>query len=260
MIIESTINVDTHKCPACGEEMELHAFDRIQSVRYVGMEAIWLCDSFSCRYKRLEIIENARLRRDQERPEAVMRLNGFPELFLKCSFDNLRGNDAAVNACRKHYRKESMHIYGLAGLGKTHLLGGMGRELVNQGYYDFLFISASKLFDLIARAAFKRDEREGTEYEIIDRYSQTGILFLDDLGQHGASEFIISKLYLVIDQRYSNELPTIVTSNFDLMELQHKLGEPVASRLAAGRIINITGSDYRKQQNIQSASNQNSGG
>lgn len=236
--------------------MELQSFEEFTGVKYVGIEPTWLCHNWSCWKERCKAIEKARQYRDLEHPEIVMKANGIPEHFLKCSFENYHDKEKAVNACRDHDMKISLYIYGGAGRGKTHILSSFARELVKRGYYDFLFISAARLFELLANAAFRRDGQKGTEHDIVERYSQTGILFLDDLGQHGASNWIISKLYLIIDHRYSNDLLTIITSNFNLNDLQDKLGEPIASRIAAGKIFCVTGSDYRRRRKTRDTPDQ----
>lgn len=178
----------------------------------------------------------------------MMKLNGIPERFQKCSFENFQGNSKAVKGCQKHDMRKSLYIVGGAGRGKTHLIAAQARELVKAQNYNFYFISAARLFDLLAGAAFNHDDREGTEYEILKRCTNVGILFLDDLGQHGASKWIISKLYLIIDQRYSNDRPTIVTSNYGLKEIQSRLGEPISSRLSESRIVRLNGADYRAKR------------
>ncbi|HQM80522.1 MAG TPA: ATP-binding protein [Syntrophorhabdaceae bacterium] len=214
-----------------------------------GVERLYLCSKTpSCREERLVFIKKAIRQRDLEHPEIVLESAGVPKRFLKCSFENFQGNERIVGICKNHSIDQGLYLFGDVGRGKTHLIAAMLREFVRLGYHEFLFVSSVKLLNDLAGAAFRHDERDGDESEIINRCLNAGILVLDDLGKGGFSNWAITKLFLIIDQRYSAERPTIVTSNFDLEGIQDRLGEPIASRLAESRIIHITGSDYRKRR------------
>ena len=246
-IVDINITDKSH-CPICGRVMELLSFDRFTSVEYVGLEPLLLCNNTPiCLKERWKTIQEARQRRDTEHPEIILSLNGVPKRFQNCSFENFKGNPKAVQACRNHDLSNGLYMFGGAGRGKTHLAVAKLRELVKTGHYDFQFASLATLLSKLARAAFDTNKSSESEARLVEKYSQTNILVLDDLGQHGASPWVITKLYLIIDSRYSEEKPTIITSNFGLDEIHKKLGEPIASRLSESRIIHITGLDYRKQ-------------
>lgn len=85
------------------------------------------------------------------------------------------------------------------------------------------------------------------------------LLILDDLGAEKASEWTQERLYSVIDHRYANCLPLIVTSNLPPGELPGKPGAPrrnplaeqigarAESRLAEMcEVFPMTGADRRK--------------
>ena len=75
-----------------------------------------------------------------------------------------------------------------------------------------------------------------------------GLLVIDDLGAEKPSEWTQERLYSVIDHRYANCLPLIVTSNLPPKQVAEQAGERVASRLAEMcEVVLMTGADRRKR-------------
>ena len=73
------------------------------------------------------------------------------------------------------------------------------------------------------------------------------LLVIDDLGAEKASEWTQERFYSVIDHRYANCLPLIVTSNLPPAKLADQTGERAASRLAEMcEVVAMTGSDRRR--------------
>ena len=69
---------------------------------------------------------------------------------------------------------------------------------------------------------------------------------MDDLGREKGTEWATERLYVLIDHRYANLLPTVVTTNFDLDELVERGYDATVSRLVEGSAaIRLTASDYR---------------
>lgn len=73
------------------------------------------------------------------------------------------------------------------------------------------------------------------------------LLILDDLGAEKASEWTQERLYSVIDHRYVNCLPLLVTGNLPPVKLGEQTGDRVASRLAEMcTVVPMTGADRRR--------------
>lgn len=74
-------------------------------------------------------------------------------------------------------------------------------------------------------------------------------LVLDDLGTEKLSDWVQEKLYAILDWRYGQELPTLVTSNLTLAELASHYrahGPRLASRIAGmGEEVELRGRDRR---------------
>jgi DNA replication protein DnaC len=72
------------------------------------------------------------------------------------------------------------------------------------------------------------------------------LLVIDDIGAEKASEWTQERLYSVIDHRYANQLPLIVTSNLPPSKLADQTGDRVASRLMEMcQLVAMTGGDRR---------------
>lgn len=109
--------------------------------------------------------------------------------------------------------------------------------------YDTFTTVASLLMEL--RDSFRKDS-ERSEADIIRQYSKADLVVLDDLGAEKTSEFALQSLYIIIDKRYSEMCPTIITSNLTVDEIAEKVGDRIASRIAGMcRVIELRGRDRR---------------
>lgn len=187
----------------------------------------------------------------------------IPKDYRDCSLDNFEGKPKLINSLKEHLNTEpfkSLVFYGKCGCGKTHLAVAIIKELIRKGKacekriadktetilyalkYDF--VSVPDLL-LKLRSSFKHEESI-TEEQMINNYSTTDYLVLDDLGAEKTTEYSAAAIYLIIDNRYKWQKPTIITSNLTMEELEEKIGSRVASRLCNWRIIEIDMPDYRK--------------
>lgn len=62
-----------------------------------------------------------------------------------------------------------------------------------------------------------------SEMEIIKLYEKVDLLIIDDLGKEKPSEWGLEKLFTVINSRYENNLPVIITTNYDQNSLINRL-------------------------------------
>jgi DNA replication protein DnaC len=73
------------------------------------------------------------------------------------------------------------------------------------------------------------------------------LLVIDDLGAEKPSEWTQERLYSVIDHRYANCMPLLVTGNIPPRQLAEQTGDRVASRLAEMcTVVPMTGTDRRR--------------
>jgi DNA replication protein DnaC len=79
----------------------------------------------------------------------------------------------------------------------------------------------------------------------LERYMEIDLLLLDDLGAGKQSEWTSDALYRLVDHRWSQNLPTIYTTNSHPRDLHQLVGERVVSRLADASRVLLTGPDRR---------------
>lgn len=197
--------------------------------------------------------EECRKRAADERrnnPESVLSSIGIGRRHIHCSFDTYQGKAKVVDVCRAFLENPAdMVLTGAPGTGKTHLAAAILRELVREskirGKETARFVPVPELLAEI-RASYRDDGPD--ERDILDKYSQLPYLVLDDLGAEKSTEWSITTLYLIIDRRYRDMRPTVVTTNLTLDQIAKTLSERISSRLASGKVIEIKGEDYRMKR------------
>ena len=99
--------------------------------------------------------------------------------------------------------------------------------------------------DLLDWLRFSYGSRETNFEQRFNEIRDIRLLVLDDLGTQNATPWAAEKLYQVINYRYVNRLPTIVTTNVELEDIDGR----ISSRLQDPElvtVIKILAPDYRK--------------
>ncbi|MFE0192491.1 ATP-binding protein [Streptomyces sp. NPDC058989] len=137
----------------------------------------------------------------------------------------------------------SLLIAGPTGTGKTHQAYGGVRSLLAAGVR--LRWEATTTADLYASLR----PRAGHDPErALWSLCRCPLLILDDLGAAKTSEWTEELTYRLINRRYNEMLPTLVTTNLPIADLREAVVDRVASRLAemTTRVI-LNGTDRRRQ-------------
>ena len=99
-------------------------------------------------------------------------------------------------------------LCGPSGSGKTHLAAAIANRCIERQQTTF-FIVAADLLDHL-RATYS-PESPVTYDELFEQVRNVPLLILDDLGTRSATAWAEEKLFQVVNHRYNNALPTVVT-------------------------------------------------
>jgi DNA replication protein DnaC len=135
---------------------------------------------------------------------------------------------------------ENALLIGAVGTGKTGLAIGAMRAAHDAGVSTELIIVSDWLI---------KQRPNGTEDAIdpMEAASQPGLLVMDDLGTQKNSDWVHERLYVLVNRRYLDCKPTIITSNhLRIDDLRDSLGDRATSRLLEQcRVIPVDGPDLR---------------
>lgn len=164
------------------------------------------------------------------------------------SFEVTKETERAFETCRKYvedYRNsgKGLLLIGRPGSGKTHLAVGILQKWIAGGRTG-LFITAPELLQKI-RNGFE----DGKNESYLSAAKAVELLVLDDLGSEKCTEWGTEQIFVLINHRYENNLPLILTTNLSVGELEDRFGERAVSRLIEmvdG--VKIEAPDYRRRR------------
>jgi DNA replication protein DnaC len=133
-------------------------------------------------------------------------------------------------------------ICGPVGVGKTHAAIAAARARHDHGE-EVEFWPVVNLMDGL------RPGSDVSDTLFARLTADADVLILDDLGRQKQSEWVAERLYAIVNQRWMDEKPVIVTTTFDQRRLTDLLGEHMVSRLAGGvDVVQLSGNDRRQDQ------------
>ena len=138
-------------------------------------------------------------------------------------------------------RKGWLLLTGNYGTGKTHLAAAISNAALAD-HIPNIFLPVPDLLDWI-RASFS--DSSGTYAERFDQIRNIPLLILDDLGTQSATPWAEEKLYQILNYRYVNRLPTVITTNCRLQDLDGRIASRLEDPSLVTRIV-IQAPDYRK--------------
>ena len=132
-------------------------------------------------------------------------------------------------------------LQGGYGAGKTHLAAAIANFAVEMGV-PTLFLTVPDLLDMLR---FSYDSEDTTFEARFNEIRNASLLVLDDFGTQNATGWAQEKLFQILNYRYINKLPLVVTTNLSLDEIEAR----IRSRLADPDLVTtsrIHAPDYRR--------------
>lgn len=154
----------------------------------------------------------------------------------KLPAEDLRSLKKAFEAARKFAEEPDgwIVLMGGHGTGKTHLAAGIANYRASQGY-EVMLVPAPDLLDHL-RATFSPNSTSSYDRRF-DEMRQARLLVLDDLGTQASTPWAVEKLYQLLNHRYNAALPTVITTNLSLDDLDARL----RSRIIDTRLCTVYG-------------------
>ena len=141
---------------------------------------------------------------------------------------------------------QSMFITGTVGAGKTVLMAGIVKEVLKDYKRKVLWICYPD-FIMDLQNGFNKEKGEDTPYDIEEQVATyPGTLCIDDMGVEKMTAFVQQMTYSIINHREQGMLHTLITSNFNLQQIEEQIDTRVSSRIGGMcKIIRLTGKDRR---------------
>ncbi len=228
-----------------------------------------------------EIVDPRIYEEELERRNMESRLNncGLNKRHQCCTFDKYvvtEENKVAFEKVKEYaetFKRGTtgawLYIAGEYGTGKTHLAASIcnhilaSRPISRNGIYRTTLYPNCK-FDTMIGIADKLRSAMISNSDLMERYGGADLLVIDDLGKEKATNWSMEKLYQIIDKRYTEYKPTVITSNYGLQALAERLTidgnddvvQSIVSRLTEMcKGVLIKGEDWRKTHKVESIPN-----
>ena len=197
---------------------------------------------------------------------------GIPKKFASSTFDNFdtkshkKAFDIVRGYATDYYTNENkpsllMYSCKTPGLGKSHLASAIGHYVIDNwqgtptygGVCPVLFVQENELL-LRIRATYGNNsygQHQEREIDIYNQLRRVELLIIDDIGKEQPADLrFCQRMYFdIINGRYNDMKPVVLTANLDPAQLADYMGDAVVDRLAEmcgkKRIVEFTGTSHR---------------
>lgn len=209
-------------CKYCGKVIEPRGFLFMEKIFWVPI--LFACE---CAKAQKDRIEYERMTAGQQAAEDKKRKteqlyikSGMKERSREQTFDTFEQNtdsrkeawwDAHMYAMtwETRYRHgQGLHIEGNMGTGKTHLANAIANMLISKDV-AVVFTTPG---DMLREVKQAYDNNWG-EIDVLKRFEQADLLILDDMGKERCTDWSMSILFNIFNERYMSKRPTITTTN-----------------------------------------------
>ena len=171
--------------------------------------------------KRLQEKESREIR-EHQRQVNLLRQKAFPgSLYYDYTFEKASENISVIDLAKsyvKHFPEMEAKGVGLVfwggiGTGKTFVSGCIANALIDQEI-SCRMTSIPRIFHSMNGSTFEQKK------EYLKSLNDCRLLIIDDMGTERNTEYSMELVYSIIDDRYVNRSPMIVTTNLTLTELK----------------------------------------
>jgi DNA replication protein DnaC len=273
------------ECEFCGETLQpvgllITYFDEPRWLRRSDDYEECSCPGAAERREKLRKEKEAALKAEQKRAyrekvDQMIEVSRLGKRFRMRTFETYRVNERnkavydvvreyAENFAEHKERGDGLYLSGGFGTGKTHLAAAICHEVIKQGYQP-IFGTMITLLERI-KATYNSGAAEKTEWQIIDHYINCDLLIIDDLGKERPTGWALEKLYGIINARYEDCRPIVITANYGISQIEKRLagdnaetaGAIVSRLYEMCRGVSLTWGDVRKTSFVREINNEKS--
>lgn len=210
-----------------------------------------------CKCEREEADKKARDRefaREYGKIQFIREASLMDSRFSNATFETFRrtaNNDRNLKLCKRFAERfdlmmeknQGLLFWGDVGTGKSFAAACIANYLLEKKV-PVIMTSFVKLLDIASGKA-------GGD-AILSRLSCAKLVVFDDLGAERGTDYALEKVYNIIDARYRNKLPMILTANLSLDDM--KAEEDIRYSRIYDRILEVcypmqfTGPSWRKRE------------
>lgn len=211
--------------------------------------------------------ERETIREKWDRLEAKLEGAGIPKKYKRLNFEQYICDEQNLNQklilerCKKYAanfdkvleKGIDLLMTGSVGSGKTHLAMSIANQIIKNGY-TVHYEDSYKICNRLSKAARSLDKcYDSTIASLVE----PDLLILDEVGDQICSEHELRMLNKLLLERYAQDKPVILISNFPLVssedskDLKNILGSRIISRVLenSGQVFKFEWSDYRPKKN-----------
>lgn len=212
-------------CGVCGEHRQI-MYDFPDPIPGDPLHKRPMKRKRQCLCERKAEEEEERRKKAEADMEAILKLRRaslMDEKFAKATFDNYeetKDNAENLRICRSYVQRfdqmlaknQGMLFYGNAGTGKSYTAACIANALMAKKI-PVMMTSFVRMLDIIKNG----DERVD---RMMDQMRHAKLVVFDDLGAERGTPYAMEQVYNIVDTRYRQMLPMILTTNRTLKEMK----------------------------------------
>jgi len=182
--------------------------------------------------------------------DAALKKSGVSDRFQDKRLSDLKSAPKLLEICQGYVdnweemdqKGFGLYFWGDVGTWKTHTASAIANELIEKHLVEVMFISFSDVADRV-RKSFDSDNADKS---LFNDMKEVDLLVIDDFGMEKPTDWLKEQIFLVVNSRYENRKPIIITSNQSLEDIGKMMMAQIASRLIeVSRTVRFTGEDKR---------------